>query len=148
MLFCTIVPCQEGGRLRQPPCYFLNSLSCYLRILQVIRSLLGSFITVNPILPGGWREYAPLLFFLHHPKKAQGMTLKHFLQVKPVRYILSCCHGNKITKGTLQNLAPKKSEKSAICKDIELKFGIEIKFRPLSSKIKINLQFNVIVTSL
>ena len=58
--------------------------------------------------------------------------LRHFLQVKPVRYILSCCHGNKITNGTSQNLAPKKSEKSATCKDIELKYGIETKFEPLS----------------
>ena len=94
--------------------------------------------SVNPILPGG--TIRPLLFFLHHPKMAQGIKLKladfkdtplrHILQVKPVRYILSCCHGNKITKGTSQNLAPKKSEKSAICKDIELKFGIETKFGP------------------
>ena len=74
--------------------------------------------------------------------------LGHFLQVKPVRYILSCCHGNKITNGTSQNLAPKKSEKSAICKDIELKYGIETKFEPLSSKTNINLQFEVIKTSL
>ena len=29
---------------------------------------------------------------------------------------------------------PKKSEKSAIGKDIELKFGIETKFGPLNSK--------------
>ena len=56
----------------------------------------------------------------------------HILQVKPVRYILSCCHGNKITEGTSQNLNPKKSEESAICKDIELKFGIEPNFGPLS----------------
>ena len=54
------------------------------------------------------------------------------MQVKPVRYILSCCHGNKITKGTSQNLAPKKSDKSAIGKDFELKFGIETKVGPLS----------------
>ena len=110
----------------------------------------------NPILPGG--GYAPLLFFLHHPKTAQDIKLKlsdfkdtslrHLSQVKPVRYNLSCCHGNKITNGTSQNLAPKKSEKSAICKDIELKFGIETKFGPLSSKSNINLQFDVIKTSL
>ena len=107
----------------------------------------------NPILPGGLNT-SPLLFFLHHPKTAQDIKLtlsdfkdtplRHFLQVKPVRYILSCCHGNKITKGTSQNLAIKKSEKSVICKDIELKFGIEAKFRPLSSKSNINLQFDVI----
>ena len=72
--------------------------------------------------------------------------LRHLLQVKPVRYILSCCHGNKITKGTSQNFAPKKSEKPVIFKDIELKFGIETKFGPLSSKRNINLQFDVIMT--
>ena len=38
----------------------------------------------------------------------------------------------KLQKVTLQDLAPKKSEKSAICKDIELKFGTETKFGPLS----------------
>ena len=48
----------------------------------------------NPILPGGGAKYAPLLFFLHHPKTAQGIKLKlsdfkdtplrHVLQVKPV----------------------------------------------------------------
>ena len=100
----------------------------------------------------------PLLFFLHHPKTAQGIKLKlsdfkdtplrHILQVKPVPYILSCCHGNKITEGTSQDLASTKSEKSAICKDIELKFGIVTKFGSLSSKININLQFDVIMTFL
>ena len=39
-----------------------------------------------------------------------------------------------------------KSEKSAICKDIELKFGIETKFGPLSSNTNINFQFDVIMT--
>ena len=87
-------------------------------------------IEYNPILPGVGK-IRPLLFFLHHPKTAKGIKLKfsdfkdtplrHILQVKPVRYILSCCHGNKITEVTSQDLAPKKSEKSAICKDIELK---------------------------
>ena len=110
---------------------------------------------VNPILPGRGQNM-PLLFFLHHPKTAQGIKLKlsdfkdiplrHFLQVKPVRYILSCCHGNKITKGTWQNLTPKRSEKSTICKDIELKSGIETESEPLSSKSNINLQLDVIMT--
>ena len=54
----------------------------------------------------------------------------------------------KLQKGTTQDLAPKKSEKSAICKDIELKFGIETMFGPLSSKPNINLQFDVIITFL
>ena len=49
----------------------------------------------NPILPGGVKYAPPLLFFLHHPKTAQGIKLKvsdfkdtllrHTLQVKPVR---------------------------------------------------------------
>ena len=56
----------------------------------------------------------------------KNIPSRHILQVKPVRYILSCCHGNKVTKGTSQNLASKKSEKSAICKDIELEFGTGI----------------------
>ena len=107
---------------------------------------------------GGGGKIRPLLFFLNHPKTPQGIKLKlsdfkdanlrHILQVKPVHYILSCCHVNKISKGTSQNLAPKKSEKSAICKNIELKFGIETKFGPLSSKTNINLQFDVIKTFL
>ena len=52
------------------------------------------YFYLNPILPGG-AKYAPLLFFLHHPKMAQGIQLKlsdfkdtllrHILQVKPVR---------------------------------------------------------------
>ena len=54
----------------------------------------------------------------------------------------------KLQKVPRRNLAPKKSEKSAICKDIELKFGIETKFGPLSSKTNINLQFDVSKTSL
>ena len=75
------------------------------------------------------------LELLLHLKTAQSIELKlsdfkdtplrHILRVKPVRYILSCYHGNKITEDISQDLAPKKSEKSAICKDIELKFGIE-----------------------
>ena len=107
---------------------------------------------------GGGGQNTPPPVFLHHCKTALGIKLKlfdfkdtplrHFMQVKLVRYILSCCHGNKITKGTLQNVASKKSEKSAICKDIELKFAIETMFGPLSSKTNINLQFDVIVPSL
>ena len=53
-------------------------------------------ISFNPILPGGGGKIRPpLLFFLHHPKTAQGIKLKlsdfkdtllrHILQVKPVR---------------------------------------------------------------
>ena len=107
---------------------------------------------------GGGQNTPPLLFFLHHPKTAQGIKLKfsdfkdtllrHILQVKPVRYILSCCHGNKITEGTSQDLAPKKSEKSATCRDIELKFGIGTNFGPLSLKRIIKSQSDVNLTSL
>ena len=52
----------------------------------------------------------------------------------------------QITKGTSQNLAPKKSEKSAICKNLELKFGIETKFGSLSLKNQINLRSDIIMT--
>ena len=106
--------------------------------------------------PGG--EYAPLLFFLHRLKTAQGIKLKlsdfkdtllrHILQVKPVRYVLSCCHGNKITEGTSQDLAPQKSEKSVICRDIELKFDMVTNFGTLSSKTIIKFQSDVNLTSL
>ena len=104
---------------------------------------------------GGGAKYK--MFFLHRPKTAEGINLKlcdfkdtplrHTLQVKPVRYILSCYHGSKITEGTSQDLAPRKREKSAICKGVKLKFGIETKIWPLSSKTNINLQFDVIMTS-
>ena len=99
---------------------------------------------INPVLP----------VFLRHPKTAQGIKMKlsyfkntpfrHILQVKTVSYILNCCHGNKITKDTSQNLAPKKSEKLAICS--ELKFGIETKFGALSSETSMNAQFDIIMT--
>ena len=65
-------------------------------------------------------------------KSPGKIGLRHILQVK---HILGCCHGNKITEGASQGLAPKKSEKSVICEDIELKFGIETKIGPLSSKL-------------
>ena len=55
----------------------------------------------------------------------------------------------KLQKVPRKDLAPKKSEKSAICKDTDLKIGIETKFGPLSSKLtNINLQFDVIMTLL
>ena len=75
-------------------------------------------LLLNPILPGRGGDRPPL----HHPKTVQGIKLKlsdfkdtplkHILQVKPVRYILSCYPGNKITEGTLQDLAPKKNQPS------------------------------------
>ena len=58
---------------------------------------------------------SPLVFFFHCPETPQAIKLKfsdfkdtslrHILQVIPVRHILRCYHGNKITKGTLQKLA-------------------------------------------
>ena len=106
----------------------LENLRAFAFCLKLLVN--GGMLTLSYL--GG--NTAPFLFFLHHhPKTAQGIKLKlsdfkvtllrHVLQFKPVRYFLSCCHGNKITKGTSQNLSPKKSEN--ICKDIELKFGIE-----------------------
>ena len=47
-----------------------------------------------------------------------------------------------------QDLAARKREKSAICKDIELKFGIDTNFGPLSSKTNINFQSEENLTSL
>ena len=43
---------------------------------------------------------------------------------------------------------PQKSEKSAICRDIELKFGIGTNFGPLSSKTTIKFQSGVNLTLL
>ena len=64
---------------------------------------------------GGGGDSGPFVFFFHRPETPQVIELKlsdfedtslrHILQVKPVRYILRCYHGNRITKGTLQNLA-------------------------------------------
>ena len=63
---------------------------------------------------GGRIPNPPLMFYSHHPETAESMKLKlsdfkdtclkHILQVIPGLYILRCHHGNKITKGTLQNL--------------------------------------------
>ena len=65
---------------------------------------------VNPILP----------LFFQHPETHQAIKLKpsdfkctslrHILEVIPVRFSLSCYHGHKITKGTSHYLAPQKSE--------------------------------------
>ena len=71
-------------------------------------------LPLNSILSGGGGGFRPLMFFFHYPETAQAMKLKlsdfkdtcsgHILQVIPGCYILRCYHGNKITKGTLQNL--------------------------------------------
>ena len=130
----------------------------YFENYEAFRSLikndryLGNDESVNP-----HHQYSAPVFPSPSWTTAQGIKLKlsdfkntpsrHILQVKPVRHNLSCYHGNKITEGTSQDLATKKSEKSAICEDIELKFGIETKFGPLGSKTNLNLQFDVIMTS-
>ena len=62
------------------------------------------------------------------------------------KHVKHGCVNSKKYKMYLAEFGPKKSEKSAICKDIELKFGIETKFGPLSSKTNINLQFDGIMT--
>ena len=111
-------------------CYCPFSLNFPAVLPSEIRASLEKIyifgILVNPILPGGGAKCAPLLFFLHHPKTARGIKLKlsdlkdiplrHFFQVKPVCYILSCCHGNKITKGTWQNLAQRKVKNQSFVK--------------------------------
>ena len=121
---------------------FVNLGICKHEVKFACRGYCRFTLTLS--YPGGRAKYTPLLFFLHHPKTAQDIKLKlsdfkdtlsiHILQVQPVRYVLSCSNGNKITEGTSQDLATKKSEKSAICSDIELKFGIGTNFGPLSSK--------------
>ena len=81
--------------------------------LQTINlSVPGSELTVSYL--GGGADSDPLMFFFHHPETAQAMKLKlsdfkdtclrHILQVIPGCYILRCYHGNKTTKGTLQDL--------------------------------------------
>ena len=117
--------------------------------LDLLANLTLSYLT---------RPNTPPPVFLHHLKTAQGIKLKlsdfkdtllrDILQVKSVRHVLSCCHGNKITEDTSQDLAPKKSQKSAICSDIELKFGIGTNFGPLSSKTIIKFQSDVNLTSI
>ena len=54
----------------------------------------------------------------------------------------------KLQKVPPQDLAPKKCEKSAICRDIELKFSIGTDFGPLSSKTIIKFQSDINLTSL
>ena len=101
------------------------------------------------------------MFFFHHPKTLQAIklepsnfkdtSLRNILQVMTVRYTLSCYHGNKITKGTSQNLTQWRSDISEqfshFFKDIELKFGMETNFGPLNSKSNIKLEFYFIMTS-
>ena len=93
----------------------LFRISVQLSVEPLIAQGVATRITLNPILPGGrGGGFRPLIVFFHHPETAQAMKLKlsdfkdtclrHILQVIPGCYILRCYHGNKITKGTLQNL--------------------------------------------
>ena len=76
------------------------------------------------------------------------MNIRSVLISNSVIYRASFSLGYRITEGTSQDLAPQKSEKSAICRDIELKFGIGTNFGPLSSKTIIKSQSDVNLTSL
>ena len=99
-----------------------------LSVLQIkVRSVtrVESRITLTLSYRGG-AKYAPL-FFLHHPETPQAINLK--------------------LSGYSQNLAPKKSEKSVICKAIELKFGMNTSFGSLSSKSSTIIKFEVSMTS-
>ena len=109
---------------------------------------------------GGGGDSAPSCFFLHHPETAEAIKLKlsdlkdtslrHILQVIPVRNILRCYHGNKITKVPCKiwlNRKVKFLNNSVIFKDIEVEFGMETNFGPQNSKSSIKLEFDVIVTS-
>ena len=90
-------------------------------MLNFIHLMIDFFVTLSvdedltlSYLGGGGRIPPPFMLFFHHPETAQAMKLKlsdfkdtclrHILQVIPGCYILRCYHGNKITKGTLQNL--------------------------------------------
>ena len=100
------------------------------------------------------------MFFFHHPETPQAIkeklsdlkdiSLRHILQVIPVRYILRCYHGNKITKVPCKiwlNRKVKFLNSSVLFKDIELKFGMATNFGPLNSKGNIKLEIDVIMTS-
>ena len=99
------------------------------------------------------------MFFFHHPETPQAIKLKisdfkdtylrHILQVIPVRYILRCYHGIKITKVPCKiwlNGKVNFFNNSVIFKGIELEFGMETNFGSLSSKRHIKLDFDVTVT--
>ena len=94
-----------------------SSFLPFLRHITQIQIDIIINVSFNRISLGGWgggADSALFMFFFHNPKTAQAMKLKlsdfkdtclrHILQVIPGYYILRCYHGNKITKGTLQNL--------------------------------------------
>ena len=117
---------------------------------------------VNPVLPegGGGEDSAPSSFIFHHPETSQAIKLKlsdfkdtslrHIHVVIPVRYILRCYHGNKITKAPWKKIWLNRRVKiwnnSVTFKGIELKFSMETNFGLLNSKSDIKLEFDVIVT--
>ena len=91
----------------------IHSYAIEIKLLATLKCYLYHDL---PILPWGWGGDTLLMFFLHHPETPQAIKLKlsdfkdipfgYMLQVMPVCYILMCYHGNKITKGTLQNWVP------------------------------------------
>ena len=74
-----------------------------------------NILKILPLIGGGGGRITPPDAFFHHPETPQAIKLKlsdlkrtslrHILRVILVPYILSCYHGNKIIKGTSQNLA-------------------------------------------
>ena len=74
----------------------------------------------------------------------EDTSLRHTFHVKQFPCILSCYHGNRITKGTLRTFV---KYDSVIYGVTELKFGTETNFEPLSSETDIKLHNDVIVTS-
>ena len=133
-----------------------------VRVLHFSQKVVGVTLIEQCLLTlpgggGGGGKCTALPVFFHHPETLQAFTLKlsdfedtslrHILQIISVRYSLSCYHGIKITQGSSQNLAPKRSEKSVICKAIGLKFYMEGNFGRLTSKSNTTLQFDVSMTS-
>ena len=137
----------QDGHLRTFTSPFCVRLSCSptTRNQEISRfSQEGSRCAVT--LPGGCGGVLRLLHgFFHHPETPQAVKLKlsdfkdtslrHILKLIPGRYILSCYHGNKITKVSCRiwlNRTVKFLNNSVIFKDIELKFGGQTNFGPLN----------------
>ena len=98
--------CLNQCVISQSNCTWISWISL-LWISKISCSLTLSY------LGGGGEEFL-LVFFFHHPAMPHAIklelsdfkatSLRHILQVIPVRYNMRCYHGNKITKVTLQNL--------------------------------------------
>ena len=88
---------------------------CFRQFLDTAIKNPKNILTLSYRGRGGGRFRAPLMFFFRHPETPQAIKLKlsdfkdtslrNILQVIPVCYVLRCYQGNKITKGTLGNLA-------------------------------------------